>query len=58
MIVLPFVALYLVCASLLIAVMWQDRRRHGRRPEASARGPQARDPRATHVSDRVFSTHV
>ena len=51
MLVAVFLSLYAACATLLLAVVWQDRRRGAER-----RGTP--DPRATHGSDFVFRTQV
>ncbi len=52
MLMFAFATLYLACSTLLIAVVWQDRRRR----EAGAR-PNARDPRKT-GPELVFRTHA
>ena len=53
MFLFTFVALYLVCWALLLAVLWQDRRRRTSDPSATAQ-----DPRATAVPKLVFRTHA
>lgn len=51
MIVFAFFAMYVTCAALLLAVVWQNRNRAAGRPDA-------RDPRTTHVSEFVFRTQA
>lgn len=53
MIVFALVSLYLVCAMLLVSVVWQDRRRG-----AASTPPNAREPGRTRTPTLVFRTHV
>ncbi|MDF1523562.1 MAG: hypothetical protein P1P87_12215 [Trueperaceae bacterium] len=54
MIVIAFGALYLICILLLVAVVWQDRRRAARTTTV----PKDGEPRRAHAPTLVFRTHV